>query len=180
MMETLNMSHHNSGGGGGGGGSNNRTGHHSYHQQAACHKSASYDPAVYQNGGKKYTNATLTPYYDYHQSHSEGDKRYVDANSFDDDVSSIAENIGYNNSPTKVAAMNRSTSVNYMSNGDVHKNFDQMSQFEQLNWKLKNDAEYTKKAALAKIIGYYNVGQEVGSGNFSQVRLGTHLLTKGK
>lgn len=33
---------------------------------------------------------------------------------------------------------------------------------------------------LGKRIGFYKLGKELGAGNFSKVKLGFHVLTKGK
>lgn len=55
-----------------------------------------------------------------------------------------------------------------------------MTQFEKLVDNLKNNPEYRKEIFLNRLIGFYRIGSEIGIGNFSQVRLGLHLLTKGK
>ncbi len=45
---------------------------------------------------------------------------------------------------------------------------------------LANDPIYQKDVTLGKRIGFYKLGKELGSGNFSKVKLGVHILTKGK
>ena len=53
------------------------------------------------------------------------------------------------------------------------------SPLDQLISNLKNNPNYLKEITLGKIIGFYRIGSEIGTGNFSQVKLGLHLLTKG-
>jgi serine/threonine-protein kinase NIM1 len=53
------------------------------------------------------------------------------------------------------------------------------TQFEKLVDNIKNNPEYKKEMYLQRLIGFYRIGSEIGTGNFSQVRLGLHLLTKG-
>jgi serine/threonine-protein kinase NIM1 len=45
---------------------------------------------------------------------------------------------------------------------------------------LANDSQYQKEIALGKRVGFYRLGKELGAGNFSKVKLGVHVLTKGK
>jgi hypothetical protein len=51
--------------------------------------------------------------------------------------------------------------------------------FEKLVDNIKNNPAYRKEIALERLIGFYRIGSEIGIGNFSQVKLGLHLLTKG-
>ena len=51
--------------------------------------------------------------------------------------------------------------------------------FEKLVDDLKNNPIYRKEIALERLIGFYKIGNEIGIGNFSQVKLGLHLLTRG-
>lgn len=53
------------------------------------------------------------------------------------------------------------------------------SPFERLVDNLRNNPEYKQEMALNRLIGFYRIGSEIGTGNFSQVRLGLHLLTRG-
>lgn len=53
------------------------------------------------------------------------------------------------------------------------------SPLDQLIFNLKHNSNYAKEINLGKLIGFYRIGSEIGSGNFSQVKLGLHLLTKG-
>jgi hypothetical protein len=52
------------------------------------------------------------------------------------------------------------------------------SPFENLNYNLKHNSIYTKEIVLGKLIGFYRIGDEIGTGNFSKVKRGVHLLTK--
>lgn len=53
------------------------------------------------------------------------------------------------------------------------------SPFEKLVNNLKNNHDYKKEMYLNRLIGFYRIGSEIGTGNFSQVRLALHLLTRG-
>ena len=56
---------------------------------------------------------------------------------------------------------------------------DSVTPFEKLTYNLKNNSIYTKEIVLGKLIGFYRIGDEIGIGNFSKVKRGVHLLTKG-
>lgn len=45
---------------------------------------------------------------------------------------------------------------------------------------LATDQAYQREVALGKRIGFYKLGEELGTGNFSKVKVGAHILTKGK
>jgi hypothetical protein len=66
---------------------------------------------------------------------------------------------------------------NFSHNSDT--NDSKQSSFEKLVDDLKNNPAYRKEIALERLIGFYRIGSEIGIGNFSQVKLGLHLLTKG-
>ena len=51
--------------------------------------------------------------------------------------------------------------------------------YERLANDLCNDQRCMKEITLGKRIGFYRIRGELGTGNFSQVRLGIHALTKG-
>lgn len=53
------------------------------------------------------------------------------------------------------------------------------SPLDQLIYNLKHNPNYAKEITLGKLVGFYRIGSEIGTGNFSQVKLGLHLLTKG-
>ena len=51
--------------------------------------------------------------------------------------------------------------------------------YERLSSDLSNDQRVLKEITLGKRIGFYRIRGELGTGNFSQVKLGIHALTKG-
>ncbi|XP_075445101.1 serine/threonine-protein kinase NIM1 [Ascaphus truei] len=55
-----------------------------------------------------------------------------------------------------------------------------LTPFEKLTQDMSNDEKIVKELTLGKRIGLYRVRGEIGSGNFSQVKLGIHVLTKEK
>ncbi|XP_050402220.2 serine/threonine-protein kinase NIM1 [Patella vulgata] len=55
-----------------------------------------------------------------------------------------------------------------------------LTPLERLNHDLNNDAKCTKEITLGKRIGFYRIRGELGSGNFSQVKMGIHALTREK
>lgn len=52
--------------------------------------------------------------------------------------------------------------------------------YERLSHDLSNDKRCIKEITLGKRIGFYRIRGELGTGNFSQVKLGIHALTKEK
>lgn len=52
--------------------------------------------------------------------------------------------------------------------------------YERLSLDLSNDPRVMKDITLGKRIGFYRIRGELGSGNFSQVKMGIHALTKGQ
>ncbi|KAG2466712.1 NIM1 kinase, partial [Polypterus senegalus] len=55
-----------------------------------------------------------------------------------------------------------------------------LTPFERLTLDMSQDEKVVKELTLGKRIGFYRVRGEIGSGNFSQVKLGIHCLTKEK
>ncbi|KAH1168523.1 serine/threonine-protein kinase NIM1 [Mauremys mutica] len=55
-----------------------------------------------------------------------------------------------------------------------------LTPFEKLTQDMSQDEKVVKELTLGKRIGFYRVRGEIGSGNFSQVKLGIHSLTKEK
>lgn len=53
-----------------------------------------------------------------------------------------------------------------------------LTPFERLSQDLSRDQRTMKEITLGKRIGFYRIRGELGSGNFSQVKLGIHSLTK--
>lgn len=52
--------------------------------------------------------------------------------------------------------------------------------YERLSFDLSNDQRCLKEITLGKRIGFYRIRGELGSGNFSQVKMGIHALVKEK
>ncbi|XP_032802047.2 serine/threonine-protein kinase NIM1 [Petromyzon marinus] len=55
-----------------------------------------------------------------------------------------------------------------------------MTPFEKLTWEARTDEVAVRESVLGKRISFYRIRGEIGSGNFSQVKLGVHLLTREK
>lgn len=56
----------------------------------------------------------------------------------------------------------------------------QLTPFEKLTQDMCQDEKVVREITLGKRIGFYRIRGEIGSGNFSQVKLGIHSLTKGR
>lgn len=56
----------------------------------------------------------------------------------------------------------------------------QLTPFEKLTQDMSQDEKVVREITLGKRIGFYRIRGEIGSGNFSQVKLGIHSLTKGR
>lgn len=56
----------------------------------------------------------------------------------------------------------------------------QLTPFEKLMQDMSQDEKVLREITLGKRIGFYRIRGEIGSGNFSQVKLGIHSLTKGR
>lgn len=55
-----------------------------------------------------------------------------------------------------------------------------LTAYEKLSLDLSSDQKLLKEITLGKRIGFYRIRGELGTGNFSQVKLGIHVLTKGR
>lgn len=55
-----------------------------------------------------------------------------------------------------------------------------LTPFERLTRDMAQDDKVVREITLGKRIGFYRIRGEIGSGNFSQVKLGVHSLTKGR
>ena len=53
------------------------------------------------------------------------------------------------------------------------------SPYEQELHQLDHDPRVSKEILLGKRIRFYQIKGTIGTGNFSKVRLGVHILTKG-
>lgn len=63
---------------------------------------------------------------------------------------------------------------------DEENNEKRPTPFEKLSIDLTNDQKVLKEITLGKRIGFYRIRGELGSGNFSQVKMGIHALTREK
>lgn len=52
--------------------------------------------------------------------------------------------------------------------------------YESLKSDLENNPTVREEVGLGKRVGFYKLRGQVGAGNFSKVKLGIHLLTKGE
>lgn len=64
--------------------------------------------------------------------------------------------------------------------GDGEGRQNRLTPFEKLMQDMSQNEKVVKELTLGKRIGFYRVRGEIGSGNFSQVKLGIHSLTKGR
>lgn len=55
-----------------------------------------------------------------------------------------------------------------------------LSAYERLTRELQNDEKVSKEISAGRRIGFYRIRGDLGSGNFSQVKLGYHCIAKGK
>jgi serine/threonine-protein kinase NIM1 len=54
-----------------------------------------------------------------------------------------------------------------------------LTPYEKVCSDVNNDERYLKELALGKRIGFYRLRGDLGSGNFSRVKMGVHCLTRG-
>lgn len=64
--------------------------------------------------------------------------------------------------------------------GDEESRQHKLSPFEKLMQDMSQNEKVVRELTLGKRIGFYRLRGEIGSGNFSQVKLGIHALTKGR
>ncbi len=84
-------------------------------------------------------------------------------------------------SQTTLASSSRQPS--HYSRGDVDPDAAaaaDWSPYKLLLWEQENDEIVQRQMALGKRIGFYKFKSDLGTGNFSKVKLATNLLTKGK
>ena len=55
-----------------------------------------------------------------------------------------------------------------------------LTPFEKLSHELLHDEKIANEISSGKRIGFYRIRGDLGSGNFSQVKLGYHCLARGK
>ena len=85
-------------------------------------------------------------------------------------------NINYQHHVKRISPLHNG---NINANQQEQQNTRNLNEFERLTYELTNNNNDTLKDGSMKRIGFYSIGNELGSGNFSQVKLGVHLLTKG-
>ena len=52
--------------------------------------------------------------------------------------------------------------------------------YERLLYAMENDKTWAKEVAFGRRIGLYRFKGDIGNGNFSQVKIAIHSLTKGR
>jgi len=55
-----------------------------------------------------------------------------------------------------------------------------LTAYERLSYELASDKRCMREIALGKRVGFYHLRNQIGSGNFSTVKLGVHILTRGQ
>ncbi|XP_032068583.1 serine/threonine-protein kinase NIM1 [Thamnophis elegans] len=76
---------------------------------------------------------------------------------------------------------NGENNANEVLNTETHPgNQHQLTPFEKLILDMSQSEKIVKELTLGKRIGFYSIRGKIGSGNFSQVKLGIHTLTKEK
>jgi len=55
-----------------------------------------------------------------------------------------------------------------------------LSAYDKAIMDLSHDKKLERDLAVGRQIGFYRIRGELGSGNFSQVKLGVHILTRGE
>ena len=54
-----------------------------------------------------------------------------------------------------------------------------LTAYERLSYELASDKRCLREITLGKRVGFYQLRNQIGSGNFSTVKLGVHILTRG-
>ncbi len=55
-----------------------------------------------------------------------------------------------------------------------------LTPMQKLTLEMCNDEETIKELTVGRRVGFYKVRGQIGSGNFSKVKLAVHALTKGR
>ncbi len=55
-----------------------------------------------------------------------------------------------------------------------------LTPYDKLLYDAQYDARFKAEENAGRRIGFYRIQKDIGSGNFSRVKLGLHLLAKGK
>lgn len=96
-------------------------------------------------------------------------------------VESLSNEINLNQHHVKRNSMSQNTNTNSNNTQAPNQQVNRyLNEFERLTYELTVNSNDTLKDGSLRRIGFYSIGNELGSGNFSQVKLGIHLLTKGK
>lgn len=80
------------------------------------------------------------------------------------------------NGKLATVALNKNNSNNKVAPDNGNK---QTSNYEKLLHALHSEPRLQWQLALGKRIGFYSMRGELGSGNFSKVKIAAHSLTKG-
>lgn len=99
-------------------------------------------------------------------------------NGTNNDINTHYQQTNHHNYQTNITHVN-SINQTANNNNNANQNYRRLNEFERLIYDL-NVTNNTSKDVYLRRIGFYNIGNELGSGNFSQVKLGIHLLTKGR
>ena len=73
----------------------------------------------------------------------------------------------------------REVGVEHEQDDDMARERRRLTPYERISNDLMSDQKVMKEITLGKRIGFYRVRGEIGTGNFSQVKLGIHSLLKG-
>ena len=65
------------------------------------------------------------------------------------------------------------------SQNDGDTNEEALTPYEKLIRELQYDEKVSKEISSGRRIGFYRIRGDLGSGNFSQVKLGYHCIAKG-
>ncbi len=91
-------------------------------------------------------------------------------------------NMSYNRS-TSTPVRNNIRDDPLVADGDVtfakdEKRF--LTPYDKLLYDSQNDPRFKAEEKAGRRIGFYRILKDIGIGNFSRVKLGLHLLAKGK
>ncbi|CAL1531400.1 unnamed protein product [Lymnaea stagnalis] len=94
-------------------------------------------------------------------------------------------NEGVNGTPQHASRLQRSSTEISVGTATVSSSDDtqptqRVTPYERLSQDLSNDQKVIKEITLGRRIAFYRIRGEIGTGNFSQVKLGIHALTKEK
>ncbi|GFQ79063.1 hypothetical protein TNCT_113631 [Trichonephila clavata] len=73
-----------------------------------------------------------------------------------------------------------SSSIQEKIKYEKDKHLDLLTPYQKIVHKLQTDEKWRQDIIQGKRIGLYRLKEELGTGNFSQVKAATHALTKGE